>query len=86
MAEAVLLAPLLLVTGLTAVVATRTAFSFLRSAPAMATIAGASVLCHTSGILRTYRTDQPLAAALALFASVALLFWYLLQIVAGNRR
>jgi FtsH-binding integral membrane protein len=28
-----------------------------------------------------YRTDQYVAASLALFASVMLLFWYILQIV-----
>jgi FtsH-binding integral membrane protein len=30
--------------------------------------------------LHHYRTDQYVAAALALFASVALLFWYVLQL------
>lgn len=53
---------------------------------AMVAFAAASVLYHTSGILHSYRTDQPVAASLALFASVALLFWYVVQIVATQRR
>jgi FtsH-binding integral membrane protein len=32
-------------------------------------------------VLHQYREDQYVAAALALFASVALLFWYILQFV-----
>jgi FtsH-binding integral membrane protein len=39
------------------------------------------ILYYTSNVLHHYRTDQHVAAALALFASVALLFWYILQIV-----
>jgi FtsH-binding integral membrane protein len=35
--------------------------------------------------LHHYRTDQHVAAALALFASVALLFWYVLQLFWANR-
>lgn len=38
------------------------------------------ILYHTSAIMHQYRTDQYVAAALALFASVALLFWYILRI------
>ncbi len=38
------------------------------------------ILYYTSNIMREYRTDQYVAAALALFASVALLFWYVLRI------
>ena len=38
------------------------------------------ILYYTSNILQHYRTDQYVAAALALFASVALLFWYVLRI------
>ena len=43
------------------------------------------ILYYTSNILQQYRTDQYVAAALALFASVALLFWYILQIFMSNR-
>lgn len=39
------------------------------------------ILYDTSNILHHYRTDQHVAASLALFASVALLLWYVLQIV-----
>ena len=51
---------------------------------AMAAFAGGCILYHTSEILRTYRTDQHVAASLALFASIALLFWYVVQIVASQ--
>ncbi len=47
---------------------------------AMVVLASGYILYSTSNILHHYRTDQPVAAALALFASVALLFWYVLQI------
>jgi FtsH-binding integral membrane protein len=43
--------------------------------------AAGAILYDTSNILHHYRTDQHVAAALALFASVGLLFWYILQIV-----
>jgi FtsH-binding integral membrane protein len=52
----------------------------------MVIFAGASILYQTSNILRTYHTDQHVAAALALFASVALLFWYILRILMSMRR
>jgi FtsH-binding integral membrane protein len=41
--------------------------------------AGGSVLYSTSNVLHQYRTDQHVAASLSLFASVALLFFYILQ-------
>jgi uncharacterized protein len=46
------------------------------------------VLYDTSNVLHHYRTEQYVAAALALFASVGILFWYILQIVISlsNRR
>ncbi len=43
--------------------------------------AAAYILYDTSNVLHHYRTDQHVAAALALFASVALLFWYVLRLV-----
>jgi FtsH-binding integral membrane protein len=52
---------------------------------AMVVFACAYILYYTSNILHTYRTDQYVAAALGLFASVALLFWYVLQIFMSNR-
>lgn len=48
---------------------------------AMVALAGGYILYYTSNVLHHYRTDQHVAAALALFAAVALLFWYILQIV-----
>ncbi len=47
---------------------------------AMILVAGASILYSTSNILLHNRTDQHVAAALSLFSSVALMFWYILQI------
>lgn len=48
---------------------------------AMIVFASAYILYYTSNVLHVYRTDQYVAASLALFASVALLFWYVLQLV-----
>lgn len=50
-------------------------------AVAMTVIASLYILFYTSAVLKYYRTDQHVAASLALFACVALLFWYILQIV-----
>ncbi len=47
---------------------------------AMIVAASGYILYYTSNVLHHYRTDQYVAAALALFASVALLFWYVIQI------
>lgn len=47
---------------------------------AMVLLASGSILYSTSNIIHHYRTDQYVAASLGLFASVALLFWYILQI------
>lgn len=46
----------------------------------MIALAGASILYDTSRILRYYSDDRYVAAATALFASVALMFWYALRI------
>ena len=48
------------------------------------TVAGIGLACgwilyDTSNVLHTYRIGQHVAAALALFASVAMLFWYILR-------
>lgn len=45
---------------------------------AMIALACGYILYHTSNVLHQYRIGQHIAAALALFASVALLFWYIL--------
>ncbi len=48
---------------------------------AMVVLACGFILYDTSNVLHHYRTDQHVGAALELFASVALLFWYVLRIV-----
>ena len=48
---------------------------------ALVALASGYILYDTSNVLHHYRTDQHVAAALALFASVALLFWYVLRIM-----
>jgi hypothetical protein len=45
---------------------------------AMVGLAGGYILYHTSNIMRHYRTNQHVSAALALFAAVALMFYYIL--------
>ena len=47
----------------------------------MVVFAAGSVLYSTSNVMHQYRTDQHVAAALSLFASVALLFFYILQVL-----
>ena len=47
----------------------------------MVLLAAGYVLYYTSNVLYHYRTDQHVAASLALFAAIALLFWYILRIV-----
>lgn len=52
----------------------------------MVILAGAAILYDTSKIIHTYNTNQHVGAALELFASVALLFWYVLRILMRARR
>lgn len=47
---------------------------------AMVVLAGAAILYDTSRILHHYPQDRYVAASLALFSSVALMFWYVLQL------
>jgi FtsH-binding integral membrane protein len=53
---------------------------------AMVVLAAGYVLYYTSNVLHHYRTDQHVAASLALFAAIALLFWYILRIVMSLAR
>jgi FtsH-binding integral membrane protein len=54
---------------------------------AMIIFAAASILYSTSNVMNHYSSEQYVAAALELFASVALLFWYILQFLMSlNRR
>ncbi|MGE0609687.1 MAG: Bax inhibitor-1 family protein [Pirellulales bacterium] len=52
---------------------------------AMIVLCSGYILYHTSNVLHHYNTDQHVAASLALFASVATLFWYVLRIVMASR-
>jgi FtsH-binding integral membrane protein len=47
---------------------------------AMVGFAGAAILYDTSNVLHHYPEDRYVSAALQLFASVALMFWYILQL------
>ena len=55
-------------------------FAFL-----MVAFAGTAILYETSNVLHRFNTRQHVAAALSLFASVALLFWYILRIFSSRR-
>jgi len=53
---------------------------------AMIALAGGAILYDTSNILHHYPEDRYVAAALELFASVALMFWYVLRLFLSSRR
>ena len=53
---------------------------------AMIAFACGYILYYTSQVMQHYRTDQYVAASLALFAAVALLFWYIIQLVMSLSR
>ena len=48
---------------------------------AMVLLASGYILYDTSNVMHHYRPGQHVAAALALFASVALMFWYVIQLL-----
>ena len=48
---------------------------------AMVIFASVAILYNTSNLIHRYQVGQHVAASLSLFASVALLFWYVLQIL-----
>lgn len=52
---------------------------------AMIALACGYILYDTSAVMHQYRIGQHVAAALALFASVALLFWYIVQLFLSRR-
>jgi FtsH-binding integral membrane protein len=52
---------------------------------AMILFAGGSILYTTSNIIHHYRPGQHVAASLALFAGIMLLFFYVLRFVMGSR-
>lgn len=52
---------------------------------AMVALAGAAILYDTSNILHHYPEDRHVAAALELFASVAMMLWYVLRLFLSRR-
>jgi FtsH-binding integral membrane protein len=53
---------------------------------AMIALAGGAVLHDTSKVMHHYPEDRYVAASLELFASVALMFWYVLRLYLSRRR
>lgn len=53
---------------------------------AMVVLAAGYVLYYTSKVLHHYPVGSHVAASLALFSAIALLFWYILRIVMAARR
>lgn len=53
---------------------------------AMVALAGGAILYDTSNVLHHFPEDRYVGAALELFSSVALMFWYVLRIFLGSRR
>jgi len=53
---------------------------------AMVGLAGAAILYDTSNVLHHYPEDRYVAASLELFASVALMLWYVIQLLMSSRR
>lgn len=51
---------------------------------AMVGLAGASILYQTSNMVHEYNTTQYVAASLGLFASLMLMFWYVLSILSND--
>ena len=52
---------------------------------AMVAFAGVAVLYDTSNVLHHFPEDRYVGAAMQLFASIALMFWYVLRIFLGRR-
>jgi len=53
---------------------------------AMIGFAGVAVLYDTSNVIHYYPEDRYVSAAMQLFASIALMFWYVLRFVMGSNR
>ncbi len=51
----------------------------------MVAVAGAAILYDTSNVIRHFPTDRHVGAALQLFASVALMLWYVLRLFMSRR-
>ncbi|MGH9181064.1 MAG: Bax inhibitor-1/YccA family protein, partial [Acidimicrobiales bacterium] len=52
---------------------------------AMIIVAGASILYQTQAVMRDYPAEAYVGAAVQLFASVMLLFWYVLRLLSQMR-
>ena len=52
---------------------------------AMIGLAGAAILYDTSKIIHHWPDDRYVGAALEIFASVALMFWYILRLLSSRR-
>lgn len=50
----------------------------------MVLFAGGAILYDTSNVMHRYQTNQHVAASLALFASIAMMFWYVLRIFSSR--
>jgi hypothetical protein len=50
----------------------------------MVAFAGTAILYNTSNVLHQFNTNQHVAASLTLFASITLLFWYILSIFSSR--
>jgi len=51
----------------------------------MVILASVTILYQTSKLKDSYTTDQYVGASLQLFASIMLLFWYILRILMSRR-
>jgi hypothetical protein len=85
------LGPILAVAGMVAlgVIVCSALFGFSLGnlcAGVMVAFAAGYILFNTSQVLHQYPTNAHVAASLQLFASVALLFWYILRILSSSRR
>lgn len=85
------LAPILTIAGFVAlgVIVCSLLFGFnlgIVFSAVMVLFAAGAILYDTSNVLHNYRPNQYVAASLSLFASVALLFWYILRIFMSGRR
>ena len=52
---------------------------------ALVVFAGAAILYDTDNVIHRFPEDRHVAAAISLFASVALLFWYILRLFVSSR-
>ncbi|MEO8614696.1 MAG: hypothetical protein ABI600_06115 [Luteolibacter sp.] len=52
----------------------------------MVIFASSSILYNTSNLIHRYQPGQHVAASLSLFASIALLFWYVLRLLMSLNR